>query len=132
VASSQPPGALQIEIPATADRLIFVRRRLSAWLRPFGLHESTAHDIVLAVDEACTNSIEHAYSGDAGTIRIDAEPANDQIKVKVADSGVWREPAEKRYRGRGLRIMEALSERLDLFTSDSGTTVQMSFGLTAP
>ena len=87
---------------------------------------------MLAVDEACTNSIEHAYSGDAGTIRIDAEPANDQIKVKVADSGVWREPAEKRYRGRGLRIMEALSERLDLFTSDSGTTVQMSFGLTAP
>jgi anti-sigma regulatory factor (Ser/Thr protein kinase) len=131
VALSQLPGALQIEIPATADRLMYVRRRLSAWLRSFGLPETTAHDIVLAVDEACTNSIEHAYSGDAGIIRIDAEPADNQIKVKVADSGVWREPAEKRTRGRGLRIMEALSERLDLFTSDAGTTVQMSFGLTA-
>src|SRR5215218_9974206 len=110
---------------------MYVRRRLSAWLRAFGLHEATAHDIVLAVDEACTNSIEHAYSGEGGTIRIDAEPDDNRIKVKVADSGVWREPAEKRTRGRGLRIMEALSERLDLITSDAGTTVQMSFGLTA-
>jgi serine/threonine-protein kinase RsbW len=77
VASSQLSGALQIEIPATADRLMYVRRRLSSWLRPFGLPETAAHDIVLAVDEACTNSIEHAYSGDGGTIRIDAEPADN-------------------------------------------------------
>jgi serine/threonine-protein kinase RsbW len=129
VASSQSSGALQLEIRATADRLVYIRQRLSAWLRPFGLPDSTAHDIVLAVDEACTNAIEHAYAGDAGAIRIDAALADSQLTVEVADSGMWRESAQKRTRGRGLLIMEAVSERLEVDTSDSGTTVRMRFGL---
>jgi anti-sigma regulatory factor (Ser/Thr protein kinase) len=123
----QPSGSLQIEVPATADRLVYVRQRLTAWLRPLGLSGSMAHDIVLAVDEACTNAIEHAYTGTAGSIDISVALADNEITVRVADSGAWQEPQEKRSRGRGLRIIQALSDRLELDRSASGTTVRMSF-----
>lgn len=58
---------MQLSFPAIPDRLRLVRPmvRASARLCGFGLND--AKDVVLAVDEACANIIEHAYdwSGDA-------------------------------------------------------------------
>ncbi|HEX2285002.1 MAG TPA: ATP-binding protein [Mycobacterium sp.] len=126
---SRPLDFLRIEVPATADRLAEIRRRLLAWLEPIAVSAMNAADIVLAVNEACTNSVEHAYRHtDRGVVRVEAGVEGGQIVVRVADFGVWQPPSRQpSTRGRGLPIMHAMSDRVELDTSPTGTTVRMSF-----
>lgn len=122
------PDSLVIEVPANANRLAEVRTRLSQWLGAVGASGPIVNDIVLAVDEACTNCIEHAYAGiDSGLIHIDAVSRDEAITVEVSDSGVWRTPTPARNRGRGLSIMRAVAAHVDLAETTTGTTVRMVF-----
>jgi serine/threonine-protein kinase RsbW len=125
----RPLGSLRIEVPATADQLAEIRRRLLAWLGPLDLPDGIATDIVLVVNEACTNCVEHAYRDiDTGPIQVEAALDGRQIVVCIADSGVWRTPPpQPGTRGRGLEIMQAISDRVELDTSGIGTTVRMVF-----
>ncbi len=86
-------------------------------------------DIVLVVNEACTNCIEHAYRDiDAGPILVDANHDHGQIVVDIADHGVWQTPPTlPSTRGRGLPIMRAVSAGIDVNSSPEGTTVRMMF-----
>lgn len=129
-AGRQPVNSLRIEVPALADRLAEIRRQLVSWLQRVGVSDTSAADIVLVVNEACTNCVEHAYRDiDAGVIRMEARLAAEQIMVDIADSGMWRTPpANPGDRGRGLTIMRAISDDVALKTSSEGTTVHLSFG----
>jgi anti-sigma regulatory factor (Ser/Thr protein kinase) len=102
---------------------------LTAWLEPLELPEAVAADIVLVVNEACTNCIEHAYRDiDARPIRLEATVQDHYIVVCITDSGIWRTPpTQPGTRGRGLTIMRAVSDRVQLDTSTGGTTVRMTF-----
>ena len=53
----------RIESEASAEQLVDIRHRLAAWLRAADVPEGLVADIVLAINEACTNSVEHAYRG---------------------------------------------------------------------
>jgi serine/threonine-protein kinase RsbW len=130
----RPPDDLSIEVPARADRLAEIRNQLSAWLESIALPDVTAADIVLVVNEACTNCIEHAYRDvDIGSIRVEAQVEGAQICVDVSDCGVWRTPSEQSStRGRGLPIMHAVSRHVELDTAETGTTVRMQFALNLP
>jgi PAS domain S-box-containing protein len=124
-----PGPALVIEIDAIPARLSDVRHQLTAWLRSAGVPELVGADIVLVVNEACSNSAEHAYRGqEPGTMRVQAALDDRHIHVKVADSGSWKTPpADPGTRGRGLLLMRALSEHVDLDGTAGGTTVGMRF-----
>ena len=91
--------------------------------------ESLIADIVLVVNEACSNSVEHAYRGlQPGTMRVEAARDDRHIHVKVADTGSWKTPpADPGTRGRGLLLMRTLSEHVDLDGTAEGTTVGMRF-----
>jgi anti-sigma regulatory factor (Ser/Thr protein kinase) len=106
-----------------------VRHRLGAWLRNASLPESLAADIVLVVNEACSNSAEHAYRGQqAGAMRVRAAVKDQHIHIEVADSGSWKTPpADPGTRGRGILLMQTLSEQVDLDGTAHGTTVGMRF-----
>ena len=125
----RPLGSLHIEVPATADRLGEIRRQLTEWLQPIGLSDTNVADIVLVVNEACSNSIEHAYRNAApGLIRVQAAMTGRQIVIDIADSGVWQAPlSQDTTRGRGLPIMHAVSDRLELDRTAAGTTVRIAF-----
>jgi anti-sigma regulatory factor (Ser/Thr protein kinase) len=128
----RPPSPLQIEVPATADRLSEIRGRLSAWLHSAGIPESLSADIVLAGNEACTNSAEHAYrGGDAGPMRVEARICGGEIELRVADFGTWKPPEDSPFRGRGIPLMRAVSDRVELDRSATGTTVEMVFQVPA-
>ncbi len=103
---------LVIENAAIPARLSDTRRRLADWLRCASVPESLAADIVLVVNEACSNSAEHAYRGrEPGTMRVEAALGDRHIHVKVSDSGSWKTPpADPGTRGRGLLLMRTLSE----------------------
>jgi anti-sigma regulatory factor (Ser/Thr protein kinase) len=90
-------------------------------------------DIVLAVNEACANSIEHGYRDrNPGVVRVEGENDGAQIHLKITDSGSWKTaPADPGVRGRGLVLIRAVSDWLEMECTPSGTTVDMSFNLSA-
>jgi PAS domain S-box-containing protein len=126
-----PANALAIEIEAIPTRLTDVRRQLGDWLRGANVPALLAEDIVLVVNEACSNSAEHAYRGQQpGMMCVQAAIEDRQIHIRVADSGSWKTPpADPGTRGRGLLLMRTLSEQVDLDGTAHGTTVGMRFAI---
>lgn len=122
---------LRIESAATADQLVDIRHRLAAWLRAVDVPEALAGDIVLVVNEACTNCIEHAYRGHpVGTILLETKIGDGEIRARITDSGSWKTPAANPGNsGRGLVLMRALSEAMQLDNTPTGTTVDITFRL---
>jgi anti-sigma regulatory factor (Ser/Thr protein kinase) len=120
---------LRIESGATADQLAGIRRQLTSWLRAAGIPAEQAADIVLVVDEACTNCIEHAYRGHrVGTMVTEVKAVGSEVRARVTDSGSWKTPAtDPGNRGRGLPLMRAISDSMTLDTTPTGTTVDTTF-----
>ncbi|OBF58312.1 stage II sporulation protein E [Mycobacterium sp. 852002-50816_SCH5313054-b] len=123
------PTQLRIESEAFAGQLANVRHRLAAWLRTANVPEAVTADIVLVVNEACTNCVEHAYRGHRiGTMLLEAEVAAGRVRTRIIDDGSWKTPtADPGQGGRGLVLMRALSEALELQSSPTGTTVDITF-----
>jgi anti-sigma regulatory factor (Ser/Thr protein kinase) len=121
---------LRIETEASADQLVVIRHRLADWLHA-AVPDEVAADIVLVVNEACTNCVEHAYRGhDLGTMLLEAELADGHIRARVTDSGSWKTPvANPVNSGRGLMLMRAISDTMQLHSSPSGTTADIIFRL---
>jgi PAS domain S-box-containing protein len=126
-----PGQALVIEIEAIPARLSDVRRQLGDWLRSASVPESLTEDIVLVVNEACSNSAEHAYRGqEPGMMHVQAAVDDRHVHIRVADEGSWKTPpADPGTRGRGLQLMRTLSEHVDLDGTSHGTTVGMQFAI---
>jgi anti-sigma regulatory factor (Ser/Thr protein kinase)/putative methionine-R-sulfoxide reductase with GAF domain len=115
---------LHVSLPASATRLVLLRRLLHRWLDRLGVPEETAYDVVAATSEAATNVIEHAYSPRGGLVDVTGELTADGIVVRVQDDGRWR-AARGADRGRGTPMMRALCDDVRIDASPSGTTVEL-------
>lgn len=126
-----PKASLVIDDTATAPKLTEIRHRLAAWLAANGASDSSVSDLILVVNEACSNSVEHAYRDrEPGRMRVEAEIHDMSIHVRVTDFGSWKAPPpDPGTRGRGLSLMRAVSDRVDLDGTSAGTTVDMTFQL---
>ena len=129
----QPYAPLAIEKVVTADQLTDIRHQLAAWMRAATIPDDRVADIVLAVNEACANSIEHGYRGrKPGRVRVEGENDGARVHLRVIDSGSWKAaPADPGVRGRGLLLIRAVSDWLEMECTPTGTTVDMSFRLPA-
>jgi anti-sigma regulatory factor (Ser/Thr protein kinase) len=125
------PAHLRIERQATADQLVDIRHRLAFWLRSAEVPDALAADVVLVVNEACTNCVEHAYRGHpVGTTVLQAKIADGEVRARVVDSGSWKTPAaDPGNSGRGLVLMRALSDSMEIDSGPNGTAVDMTFRL---
>ena len=123
------PTRLRIENEAVAGQLVDVRHRLATWLRAAEIPEALAADIVLVVNEACTNCVEHAYRGhQVGTMLLEAEVTDGHVGTRITDAGSWKTPAaDPGNSGRGLVLMRALSDTMEVHSSPEGTTVGNTF-----
>lgn len=128
-----PYASLVIESEAIADELADIRHRLMAWMRDSAVSEDLVADVVLAVNEACANSIEHGYRGQqADKVRVDAGSDGAELQIRITDSGSWKPAAsDPGNRGRGLLLIRSVSDWLELDCTPSGTTVEMTFRLLA-
>jgi anti-sigma regulatory factor (Ser/Thr protein kinase)/GAF domain-containing protein len=116
--------AFEVEIPAEPVMLRGLRRRLESWLLRRGLDHDDIVDVVLAVSEACNNSIDHAYSDNGGgPINVSAGKDAETVSVVVEDRGTWREPTPSDERGRGLMLIRHLMHATDVETGSHGTRV---------
>src|SRR5215210_6855394 len=80
--------SVKLRIPAKPEYITLVRLALSglAHLRP--LDEETLGDLKLAVTEACSNSVRHAYrNGREGAVQVVYELHPDRLVVEVSDDG---------------------------------------------
>ena len=118
------PEQLRLRLPAVPRVLAPLRRGLRRWLRSQGAQEPDLTEITTAVNEACANAIEHAYSPSPAEFTLEATAEDGVVTVVITDEGSLREP-RGRDRGRGLTIIRAAMDEVDLSTDDSGTTVWM-------
>jgi anti-sigma regulatory factor (Ser/Thr protein kinase) len=112
------------------------RDQVRGWLQANRWSPSHVDDLVLAINEAVSNSIEHGYQltpeGDRvegqvtvhGAIHTAADGFR-HVEFTVADKGIWLPPTEGRSvnRGQGIRLMRACVDHLTIDGTDDGTTV---------
>ena len=112
-----PVPPLDLERPAVRDSLAPMREAFTGWLGSFGPVEDDRQSLEMAVSEAVTNAIEHAYPrGTAGPVRLLATvQPNGFLEVNVADRGRWQEPGTADDdRGRGLLVIGQLADEMEV------------------
>ncbi len=118
---------LRFEVPAEPGELVGARRRVREWLDELGVEASDAQDVVVAVNEAAANVVEHAYADGPGRLGVHARAHGDEIIVSVSDQGRWRPPVASDERGRGILLMRQLMDGVTVDRGDQshGTTVEL-------
>lgn len=118
--------AIRLTIPAKPEYITLGRLALTgiARLRPEPLRQEVLGDLRLALTEACTNSVRHAYAGGEGTVEILYELHDDKLVVEVVDEGEGFEPPsdpgstltgeELSEGGLGIAIIEALADEFEI------------------
>ena len=120
---------VRLTIPAKAEYITLGRLALTAIARVRPLSEEMLSDLKLALTEACTNSVRHAYrEGRAGTVEILYQIEPDRLVVEVADDGQGFEPADLGGRGNGdlsegglgIAIIRAVADEVEIDERESG------------
>jgi serine phosphatase RsbU (regulator of sigma subunit)/anti-sigma regulatory factor (Ser/Thr protein kinase) len=107
-----------------------VRRSLQRFITRLGYDDDACFAILTAAGEAIANAVEHAYPGKPGTVRMQATARDDGVlTLVVEDDGRWK-PAQRRDdRGRGLPLMRALMDAVEIRTHQSRTEVRLTIGV---
>jgi anti-sigma regulatory factor (Ser/Thr protein kinase)/putative methionine-R-sulfoxide reductase with GAF domain len=113
---------LNIVVPAVPRTLADIRSSVRRWLGAVGASPEDAADILVAVGEACSNVIEHAYGPAGGTLSLQMELQDDAVVTVVRDNGRWRS-ARGHNRGRGTALIQRCSDHMDVVAGAAGTTV---------
>jgi serine/threonine-protein kinase RsbW len=118
--------AIRLTIPAKPEYITLSRLALTgiARLRPEPLRQEVLGDLKLALTEACTNSVRHAYAGGDGMVEILYELHDDKLVVEVVDEGEGFEPPEEPSTaltdealsegGLGIAIIAALADEFEI------------------
>lgn len=127
-----PVPPLWLTVPARPGQLAGLRRALREWLAQAGVDEQDVTSVLVAVGEATSNAVEHAYvDAETGLVRLTARLGADGVlAVQVIDNGRWRPPAAPtENRGRGFPLMRATMDEVEVIRQPDGTTVQMRLSL---
>ena len=116
---------LELTLGTRPDVLGGMRTTLERWLTAAGASESERFDIALSTSEAATNAIEHAYGAREANFVVRAEREGNDVTVTVTDAGRWR-TLRPHGGGRGLMIMRALMDAVEVNTDQNGTDVRMT------
>ena len=135
-ASNGGTRTVRLTIPAKAEYITLGRLALSglSHLRP--LSEETLGDLKLAVTEACSNSVRHAYrDGREGSVDIVYELHADRLVVEVCDEGegfatdgeLAAGASGMIEGGLGIAIIRELADELELGPGESGKGSRLRF-----
>ncbi len=131
--SHVPLGArLALDMPSEPAALRSLRALLRRWLTQADAADIDVHAIVMACSEACTNAIEHAGAGPDELISFEAVLQDGEVDVTVRDRGHWRDQRPPSDQGRGLDLIAALMDDVQLETSPTGTVIRLRRRLSEP
>ncbi len=122
---------VHLSLPARPENVALVRHVMGAFGDTLALPEKLLADIRLAVTEACTNVVRHAYDEDGGVMQVEVRPYDDRLEIVIADSGRGiATSTDRRGPGLGLPMIAQLADGVDIDrTVHAGSRVTMSFGL---
>jgi anti-sigma regulatory factor (Ser/Thr protein kinase) len=125
---SAPPD-LVLSLPARAENVAVVRHAFGGLGEALAVPEQLLSDIKLAVTEACTNVVIHAYPDSEGPMEVRAVLGEEELSIIVRDEGRGVVPrADSPGLGLGLPLIATLTESLELGTGDDDATeVRMTF-----
>jgi len=121
---------VRLTLPARPENVAVVRHVLGAFAEALQLPDPVIEDMRLAVTEACTNVVRHAYSdGEPGPVEILIRPEGDTLQVVVSDRGRGLTPSsDTAGPGLGLPLIAALAHSLEIEQAPScGSRLRMSF-----
>jgi anti-sigma regulatory factor (Ser/Thr protein kinase) len=115
-------------LPHAPSSVAIARKRLSSELTASGVYESVIDDASVIVSELLSNALRHARPLPSGHVRLAWDRSGDLIELEVSDGGSSTEPRRgpgtlSSLGGRGLGIVEALSEGWGVRHDDETTTV---------
>ena len=108
--------------PSEAKRL---RNDLRAWLLESGVNGTAGYDIVLAVNEAFINAVEHPVDRTSSTIEVTAEFAGREITVRIRDDGQWQEDLDPGRNHYGHNVMRTVMTDVTTRRTPTGTQVTL-------
>jgi anti-sigma regulatory factor (Ser/Thr protein kinase) len=118
--SSTPPGVGAM------------RREIAAFALRCGMDADGIEAVRLAVSEAATNAVVHAYRDGAGDLAVRASVGDGELLIVVCDTGVGLAPRpDSPGLGLGMPLIASVTSRFQIVSNERGTEVHMAFSLPA-
>jgi serine/threonine-protein kinase RsbW len=119
--------SVRLTIPARPEYITLGRLALTAIAGVRPVSDEVLHDLKLALTEACTNSVKHAYGENGGSVDIHYELLADRLAVEVGDAGSGFDPSagrgdgdELEEGGLGIEIIRALADEVEIAEREGG------------
>jgi serine/threonine-protein kinase RsbW len=126
--------AVRLTIPAKPEYITLCRLALTGLSRLRPLPDETLADLKLALTEACSNSVRHAYAGQDGSVEILYELHEDKLVIEVLDDGAGfdagetaQEAEELSEGGLGIAIIRAIADEFEVGERSGGTGSRLRF-----
>ena len=127
-------SAIRLTIPAKAEYITLGRLALTGLSRLRELPQETLADLKLALTEACSNCVRHAYPGREGLVEIVYDLQPDRLVIEVADDGEGFDDAGRERideglaeGGLGISIIRSVADELEIGTRDNGRGSRLRF-----
>lgn len=131
-----PPATLDVDLSAHWIAASLARDRTQLWLEGHRWPPDRTEELVLAISEAVSNSVEHGYLvpheslDHPGIVRLrghiaTADSGERRAVFTISDDGSWKTPQDDPERGMGLLIMRACADNLDITGTVDGTRVEL-------
>lgn len=126
---------VRLTIPARAEYITLCRLALTGIARLRALPDELLADLKLALTEATSNSVRHAYGGDdAGVVDISYELLPDRLVIEVTDDGEGFDPNEAggpadelSEGGLGIAIIRAIADDVEIGSQPGGKGSRLRF-----
>ena len=126
---------VKLTLPARPENVSVIRHVLGAFAESLRLPDDLVEDLRLAVTEACTNVVRHAYPPDVpGPVEISIRPMDEHVSVVVADHGRGiGTSSDTTGPGLGLPLIAAIADEVELQpVPGGGSRVAMTFARHRP
>jgi serine/threonine-protein kinase RsbW len=125
---------IRLTIPARAEYIGLTRLALIGLSRVRDFPGDLLADLKLAITEACSNCVRHAYPDGTGTVEIVYELRPDRLVVEVADDGPGFDPGgpaetaeELSEGGLGIAIIRAIADGFEIGPTRNGRGSRLRF-----
>jgi serine/threonine-protein kinase RsbW len=120
--------SFEAKIPGTPVGVRMLRHEMTGIAKDCGMDAEAIADVRLAVTEAATNAVIHAYAKAEGELSVTAAMQDGELAIVIGDTG----PGLVKRRdspglGAGLSVIASVAERLKIVSHPGGTEIHMAF-----
>jgi anti-sigma regulatory factor (Ser/Thr protein kinase) len=122
--------SFEATFPSTPPGVGAMRREVAAFAERAGMDEEGVGSVRLAVSEAATNAVVHAYRESAGELQVRAFVQARELVVIVCDTGIGLAPRpDSPGLGLGMPLMASVTSSFQVVSDGAGTEIRMMFAL---